>query len=81
VQVDVPEALEAPDVPCVDLVERRVALVRDRPAVRDPVRVRQCGKIARRERWRRVRAAAVVAAIATAAGGEHDRGDGKERRQ
>ena len=54
--MDVPEALEAPDVPCVDLVEGRVALVRDRAAVRDPVRVRQCGELARREGRRRVRA-------------------------
>jgi hypothetical protein len=35
--MDVPHALELADVSVVDLGERRVALIRDRAAVRDPV--------------------------------------------
>ena len=44
--MDVPDPLEATDVPRVELRKRGVALVRDRASVRDPVRRRQARELA-----------------------------------
>src|SRR6185312_6064763 len=39
-QMDAPDAFQLADVRTIDLVERRVTLIEDRPAVRDPVLLR-----------------------------------------
>jgi hypothetical protein len=66
-KMDVPQALQPRDVSSVDLVERRVTLIRGRAAVRDPVRRRQAGELVRREGRR---STGRVAAGATTGGGE-----------
>lgn len=48
-EMDVPDPLQLSDVRGADLVERRVAVVRDRAAVRDPVLRRRAGELGGRE--------------------------------
>src|SRR3954454_23185131 len=77
--MDVPEALQPGDVSGVDLDERRVALIRDRATVRDPVCSGQARELSGRKGRRGGRATG-AAASACAPGGDEG-GSGYETDQ